>query len=478
MEKYDYGITHPSSNAVARKASLMFEFNSMDCNYAINKCLYNNMKGGNWKLLNTLMKIFKKKKNKDIDCNNLSNVEIEEMTDDHLKIKIGQNEYNIKINDDNLIGKGGNGMIFKINDNILMKMMNIIDKKNMENIYNKLTQSNGKYKNNVMRMCKYIDMSNIDNAKYKNKINKKEDVSLLFIMNEGIILTEFVNKIKESENNTKNKIKYYALCDFIDLMKEFNNDYLHLDLKTDNTVYDYDEVNEQLRIVLIDLDMIVDKNEMCKTDNNCDEFSTPFDPATCPIEYIMWMMNKKNKNVIDKYTLKYIKNNNKINYIGVLSIIYSVIFEEKWTNLLDRFYNNQKNGSGIHMINYNNIVDSMIVSFDNVKMNDNNIKKWFGKLLIVSFVANHQYANNNAFALSNNDVCNPCIMKPKIDINVNTMTNILKNCIFKQKEDKKLDIDIDKFIVFMNKMLLFNIDERPDFNTIKKSIEEILKTNK
>ena len=123
-----------------------------------------------------------------------------------------------------------------------------------------------------------------------------------------------------------------------------------------------------------------------------------------------------------------------------MSIIYSVIFEEKWTTFLNDFYNMQRSESGYHIINCNNIVDLMIVSFTesetkNINLKNNNIKEWFGKLLILSLIANYQFNTNKAFALSNNDICNSCIECPYI--NINKINDILKKCISQKISTKK-----------------------------------------
>jgi len=55
-------------------------------------------------------------------------------------------------------------------------------------------------------------------------------------------------------------------------MANFNEDYIHVDLKNENMVYNFDDSKNVLKAVLIDLDDIIDKKTFCKTIIKCPRF--------------------------------------------------------------------------------------------------------------------------------------------------------------------------------------------------------------
>jgi len=192
--------------------------------------------------------------------------------------------------------------------------------------------SNKQSDHDIMTACYYVEkviMPKTENSTFEGFVIIDAGVGLKDIVDE-------MNKLTINEQEKKNILKS-SLDNFLDTIAKINEEYIHLDLKIENVVYEYTD-DTGLKINLIDLDMISNRIKFCNDPTK--EYQCGQTITTCivPIEYV-WYYYKDTTHI---NTIELIKNdfakNKKSNYIGIFSIIFSTLTEILWVTFLSDIF--------------------------------------------------------------------------------------------------------------------------------------------
>jgi len=331
-----------------------------------------------------------------------------------------------------------------------------------------------------MRVCSYSKtVSGTDNSPDNNNV--------LFLVNEGKSLNEILKDVKDVTTDIDQlKVrKYHAIKAFVDCVINLNKEYIHMDLKSENIVYNYK--NDVLKAVLIDLDDMVEKKTLCHDSEDYCKFKTIFTMETVPFEYLHYThLGNKNETIV-----KDLFGNLKINYVGIMAVIFEIILEIKWTDFIHKLCDD------IIQKYTNNQIKYIINNYLNMYFEDEKVYYMIYIYMFINyskikngadpkFTINLGTINKNIINLvkENQDIYNHLKNEYYEDeddiINMKTIMNNFENTISEiivdaMKSSPQINnIDQEQLVNLIINMLCADINVRPEPEDIYINVQKIL----
>jgi len=428
------------------------------------------------------------------------------------------------------IGSGGNGCVYKIEgSNMLIKCIkHNVNVKKLYNLYKKVASESC-----IMKVCNYVESDHIENDTYDedNKIFLIDCDCALIIINEGASFADILQKLKGKEEDVIKNAKYNILHGFVDCVINLNNKYIHTDLKIDNVVFKED--NGSIKATLIDLDHLVEKNILKKQVKQSNILACSGNVYSIEVYQYDKLLSMEGKFEHAEF-IKIIEDlfaSDKYNYVGIFSIIFTIITEYDWyiflfyiksiiinkiekdmyesltnldrhliTNFMKIFYEENSSDFGeiveervfiiflLKYINYDNLPDP-VPNSESQTQPQTPVKKVKVANLGKNKINVINYLGIDESVSSTNSEINSItkVLKEKNKIKSETVSNLQKtigdsikeqiNQInqIKKKENQDITIDVDKLYELMRIMLCVDVNSRPGSDEIKKSLKEILK---